>query len=158
MSIETIYYISQTIAALAILGTLYYGVRQIQMSADVARANTMNSSMSGYMEFNLRLADTPQKAYVWQQGLRGDASLGKEERAQFELLCYAAFYGYEGQLMMRKESKAADLFDRGQDQLRHLVSLPGVQAWWKRARPNFRPEFAAEVDAMTKEQGGASDS
>jgi hypothetical protein len=148
MTIETIYYIAQTIAAIAILGTLYYGIRQIQMSADVSRANYMNTSMGGYMEFNLRLGDTPQKALVWQKGLRGDASLNEAERAQFDMLCYAAFYGYEGQFLMRQEGSAADLFVRGEDQVRYLVTLPGVTAWWKRARPNFRPDFAAHMDEL----------
>ena len=112
MTIELAYYIAQIVAAIAILGTLYYGIRQIRMNNELTRVQHINTSMTGYMDMNLKLGETPQMARVWTLGLKDDPSLSEDERRQFNLILFAAFYGYEGQFEMSQSPMSGDLYLR----------------------------------------------
>jgi len=143
-----IYYIAQIVAALAILGTLYYGVRQIETNNQLARVNFFGDLARGYADFNLALSESPERARVWGLGSQNDASLSNDEKTQFSLMCYAAFYSMEGQYNAYAEGWLPELLERGDRQLALLLSFPGVQQWWPGARMNFSPVFANRVDEL----------
>jgi len=139
--------IAEVFSAFAIIITLGYGIIQIRINNRLARAELTHRTGTGLLEFYLLLGKDAPAARIWRDGVTGAKPLQPDERTQFTLLCTSAFIGFESQFRLQNEKLLTrDFFDRGDLQMKYMMSQPGIQKWWPRHRINFSTEFAMQMD------------
>lgn len=153
MTIETVYFAAQILAAVAIVGTLLYGIAQLRINNRLARVQLTQQIGISLNEFYRDLSDSPEKSRIWRSGLRDEGELTPDEKTQFTLLCTAAFIGFEMQFRLSAEELVTrQFFDRGARQLEYIVAQPGIRRWWPKNRLNFNEDFISWVDGMIEKQ------
>ena len=158
MTIETIYFAAQILAAVAIVGTLLYGIAQLRINNRLARVQLTQQMGMGLHEFYRDLGEHAEKSRIWRDGLRDENKLSPDERTQFTLLCTAAFIGFELQYRLSAEQLVTrQFFDRGARQLEYMVAQPGIRRWWPKNRLNFNQDFTSWIDGMIEKQVESAD-
>lgn len=158
MTIETMYFVAQILAAIAIVGTLLYGIAQLRINNRLARVQLTQQMGMGLHEFYRDLGEHTEKSRIWRDGLRDEGKLTQDEKTQFTLLCTAAFIGFELQYRLSTEQLVTrQFFDRGARQLEYMVAQPGIRRWWSKNRLNFNEDFTAWVDRMVEKRAESTD-
>jgi len=150
MTLEDIYYISQIVAVIAILGSLaavYWQVRQTNM---IARADLTQSSFLQATHLQVSLYDTPEKADLMYRALRGTGPLSDPERIRVEVSLAAVFGMHEVAFTLKQR----DMIEPGaymgfEAIVRLFMRSPYVQAYWARHHNEGKdPKYVALLDGM----------
>jgi len=163
MSLEHIYYVSQTVAVVIIIATLVAVLVQMRQSNRLAK---LESSRTIWIETSARLnsqIDDSEKSEFLQRSLFGTESLTEAEKSRFYLLMSSMFVTFENAHTMHLSGMMeARFWPRMRDSMRDYLSPERARRWWVIARKRTfgsNPEFSAEVDALLAEiesQGGGS--
>jgi len=94
MSLEQIFYLSQSIAAFAVLASLLYLAQQVRQAERVQRATMQQGRADRTSQTSLAAAN-PELACVLQKGMAGDTTLTREEFTQWMWICRALFLSGE---------------------------------------------------------------
>jgi hypothetical protein len=128
MTLEESFYLSQTIASVAVLGSLIYLGLQVRY-AERAQAQAGLAS-------------------IGHRGALGDQSLSREESEQWMLLCRAAFLSGEDSFMQQKAGLLSEsAFASYGAGVRYYMSTPGLRAAWQVSCRQFGGEFVKFVNA-----------
>jgi len=150
--LEAASYVAQIIGVLAIVGTVMFGIKQIQESNRLARIDLTTRVGLGLTDYSMNIGLSPQASGVWRTGMLDQSKLDENTRTQFTMLCTSAFNGYETQFRLHQENMLADvMFERSVRQLTFFSTLQGVRDWWPRHRANFNTDFAQFVDGIIDE-------
>jgi hypothetical protein len=90
MSLEQIFYVSQSIAAVAVIASLLYLAQQVRQAERVQRATMQQGRADRASQASLAAAN-PELARVLQKGMAGDTTLTREEFTHFMWICRALF-------------------------------------------------------------------
>jgi hypothetical protein len=148
MTLEEIFYLSQSIASVAVVGTLIYLGLQVRYAERSQRAIMQQGRADRVSQASLTVA-SPELARVWQIGVSPDPQLTREEFAQFMLIMRSAFLsGEDSFLQYRAGTLDKAAFDSYAAGVTHYMRAPGMRAAWKLSAPQFGPEFRAFGDAQ----------
>ena len=87
MTLETIYYLSQTIAVMAIIGSLIFLGLQVRRAERVQRSASLSDILDAYSDrTNTWLVTEPEVADLMQRGLHGLKYLNRIEKTRFGIL------------------------------------------------------------------------
>ena len=87
MTLETLYYLTQTIAVVAIIGSLIFLGLQIRRAERSQRAASLSNILDAYSDRNNTwLVTEPSVADLFQRGLHGLIHLNRIEKARFGIL------------------------------------------------------------------------
>lgn len=87
MTLETMYYISQTIAVVAIIGSLIFLGIQVRRAEMAQRAASLNDVLDAYSDrVNTWVVTEPEVADIVQRGLHGLKYLNRIEKTRFGFL------------------------------------------------------------------------
>jgi hypothetical protein len=160
MTLESIYYIGQTVAVLAILASLaavFIQMRQISQQTrqmnQLARADlTMNVWMqTGTV--NLSMVDSPEKADFLYRALIKNEPLTGPERFRFRYLMSIALGSHEAGFNLHRRG----LIEEGTYAQMEATTLsylqnPAARKWWRRYRlKRSDPEYIALIDRMVND-------
>lgn len=148
MSLEHIFYISQSIAAVAVVGSLLYLAQQVRQAERVQRATMQQGRADRTSQASFAVA-SPELARVLQKGMAGDAELSREEFTQWMMICRGLFLSGEDSFFQHQAGLLSDsAFDSYVAGVKFYMSMPGMRAAWKMAEDQFGADFRAFVNSV----------
>ncbi len=151
MSLEQIFFASQTIAAVGVVVSLIFVGRQVRENTLALQRNEHNSTMEQWSVIRMAIAKSHDIATLMTAGLEGERVLDRTEQLRLEQMlaeiAWAAFHIWD--------RTQRGVFAKGTFEFTGGALLCGVlkpargAAWWRSAKNfGFPPEFVADVDAM----------
>jgi hypothetical protein len=148
MTLEEIFYASQSIASVAVVGSLIYLGFQVRAADRSQRAIMQQGRADRASNASLTVAGA-ELAKVWEKGMAADPTLTREEVTQWLLLCRAAFLsGEDSFLQYRAGALDQAAFDSYCAGVRSYMSRAGFRAAWKISAGQFGKDFRDFVDAQ----------
>jgi hypothetical protein len=152
MSLEQIFYLTQSIAALAVLASLIFVGVQIRLNSREARAQTEQHIASSWFEMGKMIADHPA---AFGAGLRsGDSTfsdLSEEDRLVFVSILFGLFKHYENIFRQFENGHIdAGTWAAWSVHVRIYFHQPGVRSWWAIRGAAFAPAFRAFLESSPK--------
>jgi hypothetical protein len=145
MTLEQIYALSPTIAALALVLSLIYASFQLRINTKVARNARLIAAASVIQDFSRLLASNAECARIFRDGLKDLAKLDPVERWRFGSMMQMLIAN--SQLILELESVGYQDHFHAQS-MRQIMRRPGARQWWVRERKMFAPNTVATVDAI----------
>lgn len=147
MSLEQIFYLSQSVASVAVIGTLIYLGLQVRAAERSQRAIMQQGRADRASHGALTLAD-PGLARVFRKGAAGDAGLTRDEFTQWTMICRALFLSGEDSFLQHKagqlDQRAFDSYVAG---VQFYMASPGIRAAWNVSAGQFGADFREFVDS-----------
>ena len=101
MTLEQVFYLSQSIASVAVVGSLIYLGLQLRSAERNQRAIMQQGRADRASNGALAIA-SPELARVFQKGTAGDPTLTREEFTQWMMMCRAMFLSGEDSFLQHK--------------------------------------------------------
>jgi hypothetical protein len=151
VTLETIFYISQIAASVAVVGSLIYVGLQVRY-AERSQRGLMQQARADRTSMGSMTTAGPELSRIWMKGGAGDRDLTALEITQWLMLARAAFLsGEDSILQYRAGLLSKPTYDTYVAGVRFHMAKPGFRAAWKMQRVSFGPEFRAFVDAILNE-------
>ena len=148
MSLEHVFYVSQSIAAVAVIASLLYLAQQVRQAERVQRATMQQGRADRTSHASLTVASS-ELVRVLQKGMAGDTDLTREEFTQWMWMCRALFLSGEDSLLQHEAGMLSDAaFDSYVAGVKFYFSMPGMRATWKLLESQFGSDFRAFGSAM----------
>jgi hypothetical protein len=148
VTLEEIFYLSQSIASVAVVGSLIYLGLQVRAS-DRAQRSIMQQGRADRVSKAWLAMASPELAIVWQKGMDADASMTRTEVTQWLLICRASFFSWEDSFLQHQvgalDQAAFDSYSAG---VRSYVGQVGIRAAWKLHGGQFGRGFRDFVGAQ----------
>lgn len=148
MTLEQVFYLSQSIASIAVVGSLIYLGLQVRGADRSQRAIMQQGRADRVSKASLTVAN-PELARIWKKGVSADPTMTGEEVTQWMLLCRSLFLSAEDSFLQRKagalDKAAFDSFSAGAS---GFLRFPGVRAAWKLSASQYGKDFREFVDAL----------
>ncbi len=142
MTLEEIYFISQTIAVIAIVGSLLALIAQNRAAQKAVRDATVRNQIEGLQNISRALFETPDLASVWLRGIEGLENLSDEERVQFTAYVTYALRTWEGLYAQFENGQLPEEVWTGHiEMLRGMQALIGVEHVWGLRGHAFSKKF-----------------
>jgi len=146
MTLEQVFFVSQSIAAVAVVASILYLAREVRQSERVQRANMQQGRADRASKASLTIA-TSDLARIWQKGLSANPDLTQLEFSQWALLCRAAFLSGEDSYLQHKagllDEVACGSYVAG---AQFYMACPGMRAMWKVSSGQFGAGYRNFVD------------
>jgi hypothetical protein len=144
MSLEHLYYLSQTIAAAAVLASLIYLALQTRQAARNQRAQ-IHDSRALWIVGVIQKSTDPVLHEILVAGARADPSLSKERAGQFASYALSYFIVWEEMFRQRRDGMIDDSRWRSSEIfLKQYLRGPG----WRAAGRQFLPICDAGFSAL----------
>ena len=148
MTLEEIFYASQSVASIAVVGSLIYLGLQVRGADRSQRAIMQQGRADRASKASLTVAGA-ELARIWEKGMAGDPTLAREEVTQWLLLCRAMFLsGEDSYLQWRAGTLDRAAFDSYGAGVRAFMSRAGFRAAWKLSAGQFGKDFRGFVDVQ----------
>ncbi len=148
MILEEVFYLSQSVASVAVVGTLIYLGIQVR-SADRGQRSIMQQGRADRASKTALTLAAPELAAVWQKGMIADPALTRTEVTQWLLVCRSAFLSGEDSFLQHQvgalDEAAFDSYCAG---VRSYMGHVGFRAAWKVLGDQFGKGFREFVDAQ----------
>jgi hypothetical protein len=151
VTLENIFYLSQSIASVAVVGSLIYLGLQVRQ-AERSQRGLMQQARADRTSTGSLVAAGPELARIWLKGMAGDADLTAVEFTQWMLMARGAFLSGEDSILQYKAGLLSrETYDTYVAGARYYMARPGFRAAWKLSRMSFGPEFRAFTDSIVSE-------
>ncbi|HVN69722.1 MAG TPA: hypothetical protein VMU38_08755 [Candidatus Binatia bacterium] len=151
MSLENVFYISQSVAAVAVIASLLYLAQQVRQAERVQRATMQQGRADRTSASSLAVA-SPQLARVFEKGIAGDPDMTREEFTQWMVICRALFLSGEDSFLQHEAGMLSDAaFDSYVAGVKFYMSRPGMRAAWKLSAGQFGSSFRDFGNAMMEQ-------
>jgi len=148
MTLEQVFFVSQSIAAAAVVASILYLAREVRQSERVQRATMQQGRADRASNASLTIASA-ELARIWQKALSPQPDLNREEFAQWALICRAAFLSGEDSYLQHKagllDEAAWSSYVAG---VRFYMASPGMRAMWKVSSKQFGADFRDFGDSI----------
>lgn len=150
MSLETLYLVSQIVAAIVIIATLVAILWQGRQTNQIARADLTLSSWMQTGQMQYAQIDTPEKIEFLHRALFGAAPLTEPEKLRFAYICECTVGMYYASFNLRSRKLVeGSAYERLGGIVRWHFSSPRARKWWRGVRSQgFSKEFRQSIDAM----------
>lgn len=158
MTLESIYYIGQTIAVVVIVATLFAILWQARQANKVARADLSLTMWLQMGAMHNSVVDTPEKGDLFARAFSDADPLtdGEKMRLSFNLSMLVGTHEAAFNLRSRGLIEAA-VYERSEATTRTYMSFAIMRRWWKRNRNNgYSAEFRRSIDAMVEKTESTS--
>jgi hypothetical protein len=153
MTLEQVSYLSQTIAALAVVVSLIYAALQFRTYAKTARDARFIAAQSDLQDFRKILATDADCARIYRDGLADITKLVSTDQWRFgammQMLVTNADYTHRFQDVYRGEVDQA---------FSVILRRPGFRQWWPQGRMFYTPTTVALVDGLLAAAATSPDS
>lgn len=147
MNWEAIGAIGEILGAIAVLLTLAYLAAQIRQNTNSVRTSTFQQVVSDMAHAIEQLNQNADLNRIWYAGLRDFEGLEQLEKQRFATYITSILRRYENILYQSREGTLDSSNLEGLiGQMSGIMSSPGTQVWWSRARGLFNTELQDHVD------------
>lgn len=154
MTVEDIYYIGQTIAVLAIVGSLIILIVQMRQSNKLARNAANREQSEAIVHASSVFVANPDLADLCVRADKDPHSLTEAEMLRYTTLRLSLWRTWEWLHRQHKEGMVErDLWEAHKLQLRFALAGPGAKVVWARVRPVFTQEFQVFFDELASPTG-----
>jgi len=151
MTLEQVFFLSQTIGAVAVVASLIFVGRQVKDNTKALQRDEHNNTMAQWTVVRMAIVNSREVAELMTAGLHGERALTAPEQLRLEQylqeLTWACFHIWD--------RTQRGIFPKGTFELtggaylQTLLVTAGGGAWWRSARNlGFIPAFVADVDAL----------
>ena len=148
MTLEALYYISQIVAVLAILGSLIFVGVQIRQNTKQAKAAAAQAVYENYANWYMWAGEDLTRAEIGMRGFKDIDSLSDEENAIFMATFMAQFaYIQSAFYLWQDGSLKDDIWHSMEATLTTVFNTPGGRAFWQGRRFSFTDAFATHIEA-----------
>ncbi len=151
MTLEHVFFLSQAIAAVAIVASLIFVGWQIKDNTKALQRHEHNNTMAQWTVIRMAIVNNGEVAELMSAGLHGTRALTAAEQLRLEQylqeVTWACFHIWD--------RTQRGIFPKGTFELtggaylRNVLMTPGGGAWWRSARDvGFIPAFVADVNAL----------
>ncbi|MEQ1930796.1 MAG: hypothetical protein ABL957_09705 [Parvularculaceae bacterium] len=153
MTFEEIYYVSQIVAVIVIVATLFAILYQGHQTNKIARADLTLTMWMQTGAMHYALYDNPEKADFMHRAMYEAAPLKDGEKDRFYTALGMAIGTHEAAFNLRKRGLVeAAAYERNAGSTRLYLQSPRGRKWWSRARnTGMDPRFRDIVDAIAKD-------
>ncbi len=152
MDLETIYYIGQTLAVLAVLASLVFVGLQVKQNTKALKATSHHAITDSFNHLNAILGTDPKAARIWRLGHMGLDNLGDDEQVSFAYLCIGYTRVFETLYFQNKNGTMdASLFETENRSLRWAMGNPGFREWWTTNPISFSDEYRQFIETLMAE-------
>ena len=146
MTLEQVFFVSQSIAAAAVVASILYLAREVRQSERVQRATMQQGRADRAAHASLTIASAGLSR-IWQEALSPNPDLTQEEFAQWTLICRSAFLSGEDSYLQHKAGLLDEVAWRSYVAGVHFyMASPGMRAMWKVSSKQFGADFRKFVD------------
>ena len=149
MTLESVYFVTQIIAALAVVASLLYVGVQLKQNTQAIRAAAVQSMAATVATNATNIASNPQNAALFRRGLTDYAELSDIDRAQFVQLMNGIFLSQDSIFWLYREgSFPEELWQRELGGLCAWLGTPGGKSAWEEAHLSkpFRQHVDQNID------------
>ena len=145
MNWDAVAAIAQLVGSIAVVASLGYLAVQIRRSSRDSQLTIYFSLRSNVQHFRSMLAENPELARIYREGLANAEQLSDDDRWRFGALMQYEYAFFEDYFHLGRE---VPLFPRATDDLRWFASRPGARDWWRKGRRLYHPDFQRHVDDL----------
>jgi len=149
-TLEQVSYVSQTVAAIAIVVSLIYAALQVRTYAKAAWDARFIAAQSDLQDFRKILATDSDCAQIYRDGLADMTKLVSTDQWRFgammQMLVANADYAHRFQDVFRNAADHMTAFSV-------IVKRSGLRQWWPQGRMFFAPTTVAMVDDLLADVG-----
>ena len=151
--------IGDFLGGIGVVVTLAYLAIQIRKNTQSVRSSALDSVSSSISDFMDRVSQDPVLTDLWFAGLSGTVELSESENQRFNLLLLSLVRRWENAFHQGRAGvlESASWSGMGNG-LTFVLSAPGAQAWWKRSRGLFSPDFASFLERSVEAMRDSSES
>lgn len=151
MTLEQVFFLSQTIGAVAVVASLLFVGWQIKDNTRALQRHEHNNTMTQWTVVRMAIVNSREVAELMTAGLHGERALSAAEQLRLEQylqeLTWACFHIWDRTQRGIFPQGTFEL--TGGAYLRTVLMTVRGGAWWRSARNSgFIPAFVADVDAM----------
>jgi hypothetical protein len=156
MSLEQIFYLSQSVASIAVIGTLIYLGVQIRDTERNQRAIMQQGRADRVSRTTVAFASSPQLTALWTRVFSANPEFTREELPQMILLWRVAFISGEDSFLQHRSGALDDTaFKSYAAGLRQFMQHPAMRAGWRLAESQYGVEYRAWMDEIISEASRA---
>lgn len=146
MSLEELSYLSQIVAAIAVLVTLVFFILEVRRNTRETRRQTLEEATAHRTGFVRMMVADPALIRLVGAGLSG-AKMDAAAWYQFSMFLYALFVEYEfNEKRIRAGEMDEELWEAWREAYRWWLQFPGARKWWATRPAGFTPYFRELVD------------
>ena len=142
MNWDAIGALAELAGALGVIASLVYLAIQIRQNTRSARETAWHSGLRELQQFRSLIAQDPEVARIYREGLRDLKSLSDDDRWRFGALMQSIFSVFETAFRTRREG----FFEHQLDDIAWTASRPGAREWWSKGKRLYSPEFQRLID------------
>jgi len=147
VTLEEIFWLSQTIAAVAIVGSLLFVAIEVRSSNQVSRHRFVEELLADYRAVRMGIADNADVARAWLSGLHDFAALDPLDKVRFSLTADMFFHTHESlYLHFRDGRMPRELYEPQRSTMTDWLGYPGLQAVWGLRKQQFHSAFRSMLD------------
>jgi hypothetical protein len=147
MALEQMFYLSQTIAAFAIVASVLFVGLEVRHSNRESRHRAIEEMRADYREERFQMFLNADSAGVWLRGLHEFATLSPVDKMRFLLVAHGFFNTHEGFFLYYRDGRMThDMYQPQETNLDDFLAYPGMQAAWDLRKNYFHNVFRALVD------------
>lgn len=146
MTLEEIYFVSQTIASVAVIASLVYLALQTRQAARSARAAMHENRAATVLRHIDKISDSEFNP-IWIRGNRGAADMSDADIARYTLQVSGMIIVWEERFREKKEGMLDESrWASSESTIATMTRSPGFRAVAAAMRPRLDPEFRALMD------------
>jgi hypothetical protein len=154
MSLEQLFFLSQTIGAAAVVASLIFVGWQIKDNTRALQRHEHNNTMAQWTVIRMAIVNSGELAELMTAGLRGERALSAAEQLRLEQFlqeqAWACFHIWDRTQRGIFPTGTFEL--TGGAYLRGVLMTTGGGTWWRSAKNvGFIPAFVADVDTLLAE-------
>jgi hypothetical protein len=147
--------IGELLGAAAVVASLLYVGRQVQLNARAFRDEAQRNAIEAVREISLEFVRDPILMTLVGRGGKDASSLDAEERQRFFFTMYNALKSFEqAHYQFAQGELDEDTWSGLRVVIQTYVTTPGAQAYWSERQAMFSRRFALLVDELVEEGRG----
>ncbi len=158
MSLESIYYIGQTVAVIAILISLVAIYFQMRQTIRHTRAELSLASWNHAQDVQSSFYTTDEDSDFMNRALFGEAPLTDAEKTRLGIRMVTMVSTIEGMHFLKERNLIErGAYERAMASMTFYFRSARVRKWWRRSRSDFfREPFKGVIDGMIAEIAAAA--
>jgi len=147
MTLEHIFFISQTVAAFAIVASVLFVGIEVRHSNRESRHRTIEETLQNYRAARAPVIDNVDVARAWITGLQDFAGLDPADKVRFLLVADSLFGNIQSFFLHHQDGRMPrELYEPQRRLLEDILGYPGLQAAWDFRKDYFHVAFRASVE------------
>jgi hypothetical protein len=155
MTLESMFYLSQTIAAFAIVSSLLFVALEVRGSNQVSRHRIVEELLADYRAVRMGISNHPDVTRAWLTGLHDFTALDPLDKIRFSLNADLFFQTTQSLYLHYRDGRISrEMFEPQQSMLVEFLGYPGLRAVWEIRKKWFHTAYRTIVDdaiATTRE-------